>query len=100
MSTRRDAPTRRVVPKFALGQTVITAGAREALTHEDVLAALSRHVAGDWGEVDPEDWEANERDLREGGRLVSVYRSSQGAKFYVITEWDRSLTTVLLPEEY
>lgn len=97
MSRSRD-PTTRIFPKFPLGRTLITAGALAALSHEDVLAALSRHVVGDWGEVDREDGDANERALRDGGRLVSVYRSSQ--KFYVITEWDRSLTTVLLPEEY
>ena len=97
MCKPRDAPTSRI-PKFTLGRTTITAGALAALSHEDVLAAFSRHVVGDWGEVDREDWDANERALREGGRLVSIYRSSR--KFYVITEWDRSLTTVLLPEEY
>lgn len=97
MSRPRD-PTERIFPKFPLGRTTITAGALSALSHEDVLAALSRHVVGDWGEVDREDWNANERALCEGGRLVSVYRSSR--KFYVITEQDRSLTTVLLPEEY
>ena len=97
MPRPRDAP-RGKVPKFTLGRTMITAGALAALNHEDVLTALNRHVVGDWGEVDAEDWNANERALCEGGRIVSVYRSSQ--RFYVITEWDRSLTTVLLPEEY
>ncbi len=92
MSRPRDAPAR-ASPKFGLGQMVITAGALAALSHEDVLAALARHAAGDWGELDPEDREANDRALREGGRLVSVYRSSQSVKFYIITEWDRSLTT-------
>ena len=94
MPRPRDAPE----PKFALGRTTITAGALAVLTHEEVLSALGRHVVGDWGDVDPDDWRANERALREGGRLVSVYRSSR--KFYVITEWNRSLTTILLPEEY
>ena len=98
MPRPRDAPVERAVPRFALGHTVITAGALAVLSHDDVLAALGRHVVGDWGEVDAPDWNANERTLLEGGRLVSVYRSSR--KFYVITEWDRSLTTILLPEEY
>ena len=94
MPRPRDAPE----PKFALGRMMITAGALAALTHEEVLSALSRHAAGDWGDVDPDDWQANERALREDTRLVSVYRLSR--KFYIITEWDRSLTTILLPEEY
>jgi hypothetical protein len=70
------------------------------LTNLDVLAALGRHVRGDWGDVDDEDWQANERALTEGTRLLSVYRSGGGVKFWVITEWDRSVTTVLLPSDY
>lgn len=87
-------------PKFPLGRTVITRHALSVLTHEDVLAALSRHAAGDWGDLDAEDRVANERALLDGSRLVSVYRSMSGQRFYVITEWDRSITTVLLPEDY
>jgi hypothetical protein len=86
--------------KFSLGQIVITRGARAAIPNEEVLAALKRHAAGDWGELDSEDREANEQALRDGSRLLSVYRSATGVKFYVITEHDRSLTTILLPEEY
>ena len=87
-------------PKFPLGRTVITRNALSALPHEDVCAALSRHAAGDWGDLDAEDRVANERALLDGSRLVSVYRSTSGQRFYVITEWDRSITTVLLPEDY
>lgn len=87
-------------PKFPLGRTVITRNARSVLTHEDVLSALARHEAGDWGELDAEDRAANEAALLDGSRLVSVYRSRSGQRFYVITEWDRSLTTVLLPQDY
>ena len=94
MPRPRDAPG----PKFALGRTMITAGALAALRPEEVLTALGRHAAGDWGDVDRDDWQANERALREATRLVSVYRLSR--KFYIITEWDRSLTTILLPEDY
>jgi hypothetical protein len=86
--------------KFALGRTVITRNALTVLTHEDVLAALSRHAVGDWGDLDAEDRAANEAALLDGSRLVSVYRSAAGQRFYVITEWDRSLTTILLPEDY
>ena len=90
---------RRRRARFSLGRTMITAGARRQLTESDVLTALARHSRGDWGDVDDEDWEANERALTEGTRLLSVYRSAEGVKFWVITEWDRSVTTVLLPEE-
>ncbi len=87
-------------PRFDLGRLTITRGALAELEQKDVLAALQRHVTGDWGDVDKEDWEANEQSLREGTRLVSVYHSSAGEKFYIITEHDRSLTTILLPSEY
>jgi hypothetical protein len=69
------------------------------LLEEDVLKSLCRHHHGDWGTLDPEDWKANEDALRHGNRLLSVYHS-RGVKFYVITEWDRSYTTVMLPEDY
>lgn len=87
-------------PKFPLGRTVITRNARSVLADEDVCAALVRHAAGDWGELDAEDRAANEAALRDGSRLLSVFRSATGQRFYVITEWDRSVTTVLLPEDY
>ncbi len=86
--------------KFPLGRTVITQNALAALNPEDILAALGRHAAGDWGELDEEDRQANERALIDGTRLVSVYRSGADQRFYVITEWNRSSTTVLLPEDY
>ena len=84
---------------FELGRTVITRGALATLNEADVHAALGRHQSGDWGTLCHEDKEANEVAVREGLRVLSVYYSS-GTKFYVITEWDRSATTVLLPEEY
>ena len=87
-------------PRFNLGQIVATPNALSRLTHEDVLRALARHVAGDWGDVCPEDWKENELSLRERFRLLSVYRSSSGEKFWIITEADRSATTVLMPEDY
>jgi hypothetical protein len=90
----------KLVGKFPLGQTVITRGALDALAPDEVLTALTRHAAGDWGECCPEDQEENELSLREGYRLLSVYRATGGKKFWVITEADRSVTTVLLPEEY
>lgn len=87
-------------PLFPLGQVAVTANAARKLALEEVWAALRRHQAGDWGELDPEDWQANEGALRHGTRLFSVYHCEDGEKFWVITEWDRSVTTVLLPEDY
>jgi hypothetical protein len=83
-----------------LGQTVITANAADALHPADVVDALRRHARGDWGEVCAEDAAENELSLTEGCRLLSVYRDRGGRKFWIITEWDRSATTVLLPEDY
>jgi hypothetical protein len=85
---------------FALGQTVITPGAMAALTNTDVLNALARHAAGDWGDVCGEDGLTNDEALRSGARLLSAYRTCNGVKFWIITEADRSVTTILLPEEY
>ncbi|HMP06705.1 MAG TPA: type I restriction endonuclease subunit M [Lacipirellulaceae bacterium] len=99
MSSTPDASTDTPV-QFPLGRTVITANALATLPPDDVPAAIRRHVTGDWGELCPEDREENERSLREGGRLFSVYRDRGGVKFWVITECDRSVTTVLLPEDY
>ncbi|MBI4583230.1 MAG: type I restriction endonuclease subunit M [Planctomycetes bacterium] len=98
--TEPKGNNRRLQARFPLGRMVITATAREKLTNADVFTALGRHVRGDWGDVDAEDWAANERALEEETRLVSVYRSSGGVKFYIITEHDRSLTTILLPSDY
>jgi hypothetical protein len=86
--------------RLSLGQTVITRGAREVLTNQDVLVSLGRHAKGDWGDVCDEDWRSNENALRVGARILSVYRSECGVKFWIITEADRSATTILLPEEY
>lgn len=86
-------------PLFELGRTVSTPGALSALTRDDIGRALARHHRGDWGNVGRFDWRRNEEALSEGERLVSVYRGSDGTKFYVITEADRSSTCVHLPEE-
>ena len=86
--------------RFPLGQTVITQGALAALTTQDVVTAIQRHSSCDWGDVCPEDAELNDAALSNGSRLLSAYRSSDGTKFWVITESDRSVTTFLLPEEY
>ena len=85
---------------FSLGQTVITSAALARLHPGDVCTSLQRHAQRDWGDVCAEDKEENELSLREGFRLLSAYRDRHGAKFWIITEADRSMTTVLLPEDY
>jgi hypothetical protein len=85
--------------KFQPGSIVTTLGALDVATHEQIAAILARHLSGDWGEVDREDAAANEQALKYGERLMSVY-DVNGEKLWVITEADRSATTVLLPREY
>lgn len=87
---------------FPLGRVVATRGALAALERagEPPLRYLARHAIGDWGEVGPEDWQENELSLREGYRLLSAYTTSAGDKLWIITEADRSATTILLPEDY
>lgn len=87
-------------PLFELGQTVMTRNALDTLFPLDVLKALARHQSGDWGEVCEEDRRANEDALASELRLLSVYRDRNDTTFWIITEWDRSATTVLLPEDY
>ena len=85
---------------FPLGQSVITPGAIAFLTNVDAVTALARHAEGDWGDVCHDDWRANDEALARGARLLSAYHTCAGVKFWIITEADRSVTTVLLPEEY
>lgn len=89
-------------PLFPLGQVVATTGAMTALVEsgQTPLEFLVRHVTGDWGELPPEDIQENEFSLENGLRLFSSYRTSKDEKLWVITEWDRSVTTLLLPLEY
>jgi hypothetical protein len=88
------------VAKFRLGHLVATPNALSQLTDKDILSGIQRHQSGDWGDLDEHDREANNRALTEGTRLLSAYRASNGVKFWIITEADRSVTTVLLPEDY
>ena len=85
--------------RFPLGQVVTTANASLRLSTEEVFTALSRHAAGDWGDLCPEDTVANDTALQQGDRLFSAYGQGEN-RFWVITEADRSVTTVLLPEDY
>lgn len=86
--------------RFSLGGLYVTPGALQRLTQHDVHTALTRHARCDWGEMEDADWEGNDAALQSGERLVSVYLTEDGEKFWVITEPDRSATTILLPDEY
>lgn len=89
-----------ITPKFALGQVIATQGALASLSLEDITLGLNRHLRGDWGDLCADDKRANEIALAQGTRLLSAYTSRGEVRFWIITEWDRSVTTVLLPEEY
>jgi hypothetical protein len=89
--------------RFALGQTFITPGAEEALqiAGQTAIEFLRRHMSCDWGdELSEDDVRENELSLREGFRLLSAYQTGKGQKLWIITEADRSATTILLPSEY
>ena len=86
--------------KFELGQRVATPAASAVLTRTEMRIALLRHGIGDWGDLSPEDRSANDDALARGGRLLSAYHSASGARFHVVTEADRSATTILLPSEH
>ena len=91
---------------FPLGAVVMTANFSSRLGDlgEDVgtLAgvALRKHQSGDWGELAPSDARQNDEAVKSGERIHSVYRTRSGEKYWVITEWDRSVTTLLLPSDY
>ena len=89
-------------PKFALGQLVATPGALEALKESATgfIPYIQRHQRGDWGDVCAEDKAENELSLENGFRLLSAYTLPGDCKIWIITEADRSSTTILLPEEY
>lgn len=89
-----------IVGMEAIGQIVITPTALEVLSRRDVNKALVRHLRGDWGDVEEEDWKANNWAVNNDERVLSAYHSSDGVKFWIITEADRSKTTVLLPKDY
>jgi hypothetical protein len=90
------------MPQFPLGQVVATPGALDALLMAGQTPALflRRHLTGDWGEVDEHDLHENELAVAAGFRLLSAYTLSSGIKLWIITEADRSSTTILLPSEY
>lgn len=89
---------------ISLGQVVSTAGVADWMNgsislHAAVCGCIERHRGGDWGEVCQEDRNANDAAARDGERLLSAYTVGS-RKIWIITEWDRSVTTVLFPDEY
>lgn len=84
--------------KFPLGQLVATRGV--AASGINILPLIVRHAAGDWGDLVEEDKAQNETALVEGNRLMSAYKLDSDTTIWIITEWDRSVTTVLFPHEY
>lgn len=114
----REGNTRRL--RFSLGRLYATQGALSLLADTrdagkpysvqhaaqaadpmaQVLPLVLRHSTGDWGDVEREDWAANDDALVNGGRLFSAYQLTATARVWIITEADRSATTVLLPDEY
>ena len=85
---------------FALGALVCTPSVLNDFTPEEQQTCLARHSAGDWGDLDAEDKKANDYALKTGGRILSSYKFAGNRKLWIISEHDRSATTLLKPEEY
>ena len=85
---------------FDLGLLCITPEALSLLPADEMLKAVRRHAAGDWGTVSQLKWQQNDLAMRNGGQLFSAYEASSGRKFWVVTTTDRALTTVSLPGQY
>lgn len=88
-----------VQSRFPLGQIVITPNALTTINAEDINDGLRRHASGDWGNICPDDAEQNNEALQIGERLLSAYGEGRRT-FWIITEADRSVTTILMPEDY
>lgn len=84
--------------KFPLGNLFVTRNVLTTVSFEEVWLAVGRHRVGDWGELDNEDWEGNNRCLLNNRQLLSVYTALNGVVFWVITSPDRSNTKVVLRE--
>ncbi len=90
------------LPLFSPGQIVATPGAIEAMNKHQCLPAtlLDKHLSGDWGSVCKEDAATNDDAVQHGDRILSSYQIGERVRIWLITEWDRSVTTILLPSEY
>ena len=102
IETEKDSATKSINSciRIPLGEITLTMGAMDKLGLGEIVRALDRHSRGDWGVVDEDDAHANDVALLEECRLFSAYLSDTGINFWVITEADRQITTVLIPSEY
>ena len=89
-----------LVAMFAVGQLHATPGVLEKIDEDDFFNCFVRHLAGDWGDLDEHDWKANDDAIEYGSRIISAYDDRRGNRFWIITEADRSSTTILLPQEH
>ena len=96
----RNAATMSERRSFQLGRILATPGVLQTVSADEIRARLSQHAQCDWGELSDEDRQENDDALDRRLRILSAYRSRSGVKFWIITEADRSATTVLLPDEY
>ena len=89
---------------FELGKLVVTPAAKEAIgadsVNEILVALFERHAVGDWGEISDDSKEANDESVKNGGSMILSAYEIKGTLFWIITEHDRSATTILLPEDY
>jgi hypothetical protein len=86
--------------KFSLGVIVMSSDVANEVGRATIRDAINRHAKGDWGEVCKEAWEENELAIIKGRRLLSSYRNDEGKRFWILTEADRTSTTVMIPEDY
>lgn len=88
--------------KFELGQVCATPAALEALQVNELnpVDLLARHHNGDWGDLDDDDKRENDYSVQHGLRIFSAYNLKDGQRIWIITEWDRSVTTVMIPSDY
>lgn len=102
MQPNSSTNDQQAITRFPLGQTYITPGAEEALmiAGQTAIEFLRRHMTLDSGELSDEDVKENELSLREGFRVLSAFRTVRGQRLWIITEADRSSTTILTSEEY
>ncbi|HKR59778.1 MAG TPA: hypothetical protein VJS64_08575 [Pyrinomonadaceae bacterium] len=102
MQAKSNTNQQSTFARFPIGQTYITPGAEEALmiAGQTGIEFLRRHMCADWSELSDNDAQENELSLREGFRVLSAYRTSAGQRLWIITEADRTSTTILLASEY
>jgi hypothetical protein len=100
--TVTDAINKVTIAKFSLGQVVATSGVIDLVKKKSLAynTFIIRHASGDWGDICKEDKDSNDEAVENGWRIVSSYNVGPADKIWVITEYDRSVTTLLLPSEY